>query len=199
MALLHSFSYMQETDPRTWLLFTEMQDKGKKTDCSLEVIDAAGRGKIDLARVEEAAMEDRLGEVFSLSAYSYRVQHNRRLVAGSEGRSLRYIMDADGGDWEPYGVSEEDLPDMEGQEDEYDKLADEDEVLYAVREAGTLWGYILCEYRVDLWRCMRQALKGMPESIAMLRKLAEDFSYIGSMMQVILSSGKPLESLLPEG
>lgn len=60
MSLLHSYSFIKsfikEVDPRAYLPFGYSASRGSGIDCALEVIDAAKAGKIDLDKVEEAAM-----------------------------------------------------------------------------------------------------------------------------------------------
>lgn len=53
----------------------------------------------------------------------------------------------------------------------------------------------MIEYRLDIIVCMKQAVRGIPQSIASLKNLVAEVPQIGEFVKIILSSGKPLNEL----
>ncbi|MCM1217794.1 MAG: hypothetical protein NC548_25160 [Lachnospiraceae bacterium] len=199
MSLLHSYSFENEVDARAYLPFAYSKKGGRGTDCALEVIDASLRGKIDLDRVEQAALEEGdTDTAFNLFAYNCEVQKNRRKVSYVEAGRVLHISGIEEDDYiEAYGVPESVVSEYAdaGKPDEYEKLLDEEEVQYAMGVIMGMQNVLLIEYRINFWHCMRQALKGVPESIALMRRLAEDAPDIGELIWIILSSGRSVEEL----
>lgn len=97
---------------------------------------------------------------------------------------------------EPYGVSESVVSEYTGQVDEYEKLDDEYEFQYAVSTVNDRLVEILIYHRLHFWRCMQQALKGIPKSVASLRRMAEEAPDIGELIWIILSSGKDIGRMI---
>lgn len=169
-----------------WGLFEEWEKVSEPFAYSLEVIDAAASGRIDM-------------EHFNLDAYNKTIRKNENKVENRRKNKVLHIMyDVSETVTEPYGVPESVVTEYAGQEDEYEKLEDEDEVLYAVREIRELDGVFRCEYRVDILHCIRQALKGLPESVRLLKKLVASDPFIGELIKIILESGQPFAELFPE-
>ena len=93
---------------------------------------------------------------------------------------------------EPYGVPESVAAEYAEQADEYEKLMDEYEFRYAAPAVNDMRGMIFIEYRMDFWRCMQQVEKGIPESVALLRNLAEKAPDIEELIWIILSNGRDM-------
>lgn len=197
MSLLHSYSFSKEVDIRAYLIFYFSAKGGDSMDCSLEVIDAAMKGMIDLDKVEEAAMSDEgdTDKAFNLFAYNCAVHKNRKRTARANAGRMLCIME-DMAEDEPYGVSESVVSEYTGQVDEYGKLDDEYEFQYAVSTVNDRLVEILIYHRLHFWRCMQQALKGIPESVASLRRMAEEDPDIGELIWIILSSGKDIGRMI---
>lgn len=198
MSLLHSYSFIKEVDPRAYLPFGYSARRGSGIGCALEVIDAAKAGKIDLDKVEEAAMsgDGNTDPAFNLYAYNCAVHKNREKVSYAESGRLLHISGIDKGAVEPYGVPESVVTEYAEQADEYEKLMDEYEFRYAVSAINDMRLMIFIEYRMDFWRCMQQALKGIPESVALLRNLAEKAPDIGELIWIILSNGRDMGRII---
>lgn len=198
MSLLHSYSFVKEVDRRSYLPFAYSEKMGNDIDCTLEVIEAAALGKINLDKVEEAALEEgSTDKAFNLYAYNRKVHKNRKMVLCVESGRVMHISDVnDDGSVEPYGVPESVVAEYAGQTDEYEKLIEEDEVQYAAAVINDMKLIFLVDYRMDFWRCMRQALRGIPESVALLRSLAEEAPEIGELIWIILSNSKDVDDLI---
>ncbi len=203
VVMLRSYSF-QEFDERIWLLFHDMMSSSKEFDCSIEVVTAAIRGKIDLDKVESELVEAEINGVglegrkktFSLLAYDAKVRRNRKLAAGeSAKKNLRIVELNDGEESQPYGVSEGVVTLCADKPDEYGACEDEIDLQFALRGLQDSFRDILVWCKVDVWLCMEQALKGIPESVALLKNLVQEFPYVGEYVRVILSCGKPFGEL----
>lgn len=188
---MRSYSFAEEIDIRAYLPFAYSENMGKNIDCSLEVIEAAKRGKIDLDKVEEVAMSEKNNTdvAFNLQAYNCAVHKNRAKLTHSETGRMLHISEVDRGTVEPYGVPESVVTEYAGQADEYEKLVDRYEFQYAISVINGMEDMLLREYFIDFWQCMRQALKGIPSAVAVLRRVAEEEPDIREMLRIILSSG----------
>lgn len=169
------------------LLLQNVRDSlDEPLDCSLEVIDAALSGKLDMNN-------------FDLVAYAKTVKKNETLVNYRRGiRNLPIIADCSDVGIEPYGVPESVVSVYAEPVDEYENVDNEDEIKYAVNELTNMEHEITSYYRINLRRCMTQALKGIPAAIEALKKLICDDPYIGELIRIVLSSGYSFTELFAE-
>lgn len=177
--VLNSLGFCIEVDSAVWSLFEKMDELSEPLECSLEVIDAAMAGRLDL-------------DHFDLSAYAKTVKKNERLANFRVGsKLLPIVFDYNEEDAEPYGVPESVVSIYAEPVDAYEAIVDDEEVRYAVTELTNMNHDITSYYRIDFVRCMTQALKGIPASINLLKQLVCDDPYIGELIRAILSSGHP--------
>lgn len=184
--VLHSLGFCIEVDSKVWGLFEKMDKLDEPLDCSLEVIDAAISGRLDV-------------DNFDLLAYAKTVKKNETLVNHRKGiKNLPIIADGGVEDVDPYGISESVVAEYVESVDEYENVDKEDEIRFAVEELTNLKHELLSYYRVDFVRCMTQALKGLPASIDTLKQLVSDNPYVGDLMKIVLSSGYSFAELFAE-
>lgn len=185
--LLHSFcGFRSDVNDDIWGLFEEWEKTNAPFEYVLEIIDAAASNKVDF-------------DNFNLSAYNKAVRKN--VSKGSSRRKnkvLHIVNDIEDISSEPYGVAESIVSIYAEQEDEYKKLEDEEELAYAIEEIRNLNGVVFYTYRVDMLHCIKQALKGLPESINILKNLVDNDSFIGDLLKIVLESGQPFAELFPE-
>lgn len=200
--MLHSYSFefLNEVDPITYLVFGN-GGIDKAGEYALEIIDAIHRGtaKVDLGKVAEAVSNndmEALKSAFNIEAYVNTIKKNQRLVNNAEAKKMRHICDVDDdGIVEPYGVTESVVSYYVEQKDEYEEFIDNEEVLYAVEQLYGMRSELRIEYRLDIIKCMKQALRGIPESLAHLKNLVVEAPQVGELIRIVLSSGKPLNEL----
>ena len=80
--------------------------------------------------------------------------------------------------------------------DEYEKLLDEDELKYAIKEIKGLQKDIFIKEQVNVIGGLKDALNGVPVAIRTMRELCEKYERINELVEIILSSKIPLESYL---
>lgn len=175
MSLLRSYSFKEEVSNDVWTLFKNANvDKG--WDYSLEIIDNAMQGNI------------KISDDFNFSAYIAQVEKLKKYSDGRARQKILHIQsDADG--QESYGVPEEKLNTYAEPVDEYQKIIDDDTVKFAVSEINRIASYIFIENRVDIYRCINQALKGIYASVRSLKKLTDEDPYVAELLKIILGSG----------
>lgn len=72
----------------------------------------------------------------------------------------------------------------------------EDELSYAVKYLYNSQGWLMTEARIDIIHTLRQALKGVPDSVRNLASVVKEYPVVGDCVRVILSSGKDLDDAL---
>jgi len=169
-----------------WSLFADWEETPDPFAYTLEIVDAALSGRIAL-------------ENFNLSAYNQTIRKNEVMMSNRRKSKILYIVDdSENSLAEPYCIPETVVSPFAGQEDAYEKFEDEEEVSYAVREIRDLRGVIISGYRLDVLYCIKQALKGIPESVKALKNLVNSDPFIGELIRVVLESGQPFAELFPE-
>lgn len=158
---------------------------GTQLDYTLEIIDAAMEGDIDFEKE------------FNLRGYIYTIKKSRELENYRRKKKVLRINDTvdevtDYGD----GVPVDALSGFVDKVDDFEKFESDDEVLYAVEEINKISNDILVCYHLDIKRCIKQALRGTPESLNLLKGLVEENKYIGELVKILLASGYSLEALL---
>lgn len=191
---------MNEVDLNTYLVFGNGGiDKAGEYVC--EIIDAIhnGTAKVDLGKVVDAVInndKDALKRVFNIEAYVNSIKKNQRLVNNTAARKKLHICEVDDdGTVEAYGVTESVISNYAEQKDEYEEFIDNEETLYAVEQLYSMRSELMIEHRLDIIVCMKQAVRGIPQSIACLKKLVTEAPQIGELVKIILSSGKPVSEL----
>ena len=191
---------MNEVDLNTYLVFGNGGiDKAGEYVC--EIIDAihSGTAKVNMSKVVDAVInndKDALKRVFNIEAYVNSIKKNQRLVNNTAARKKLHICEVDDdGTVEAYGVTESVISNYAEQKDEYEEFIDNEETLYAVEQLYSMRSELMIEHRLDIIVCMKQAVRGIPQSIACLKKLVTEVPQIGELIRIVLSSGKPVSEL----
>lgn len=187
MGLMKSMSFNEEIDSKIWELFKDANKLGSRLDYTLEIIDAALEGHIDL------------GKKFELEKYINRINHVRRLEALREAKKVVHITDDSGDDEEnTSGVSSDKLSYFADSTDEYKALEDRCEFQYAVSKFNSMRKYFMVNAKCDVKTVIHQALKGIPDSVELLKELCNDYPMAGELLKIILSSGYKYEEIFPD-
>lgn len=186
--LLRSYAFQKEVPDTVWNLFSKADKLGTGLDYTLEIIDAAMQGDINLNRE------------FNLKGYIYSINQARKHEDRRRYKKnlrINYTVDdeADFGD----NIQADNLSGYVESIDEYEKIDNDSEVSYAISEINRMSHDIMIFHNVDIETCLSQANRGMPESINLLRKLVNDNPQVGLYIQTILASGYPLETLMNGG
>lgn len=173
MALLRSYSYMvmdELTDEILNLFSYLIENPSYNCEVGYEIIEAALDGRI------------RFDIDFILPAYEYEVKNNYRnieryrsvnecyddkVIKGTDGCTIKDLI-KDAHSFEAEFISDEDY---------------KNSVAYIKSKEQ----YYLVEHRVDLPHCIKQALRGMPCAIELLRQLCEKESKLKECLNTILT------------
>ena len=175
---------MNEVDLNTYLVFGNGGiDKAGEYVC--EIIDAihSGTAKVNMSKVVDAVSkndDEALKKAFNIEAYVNSIKKNQRLVNNTAARKKLHICEVDDdGTVEAYGVTESVISNYAEQKDEYEEFIDNEETLYAVEQLYSMRSELMIEHRLDIIVCMKQAVRGIPQSIACLKKLVTEVPQIG--------------------
>lgn len=193
MGLLRSYSFGQfhgitELPEEVLSLFTSLvEEPGKNIRYASEIISAGLQGNIDFSRE------------FNIDAYEAAITRNLGLNKSRKQKKETFL-DFSGGDGDDtqHGGVRVDIASMSNalqMEDAYEALLDEDELRYAITTIKSLQPVLLVEARLDLIYTIRQALKGIPDSVKMLRTVCEDYEIVGEQIKVVLGSGHEFEEM----
>lgn len=184
--LMKSVSFGNEVDSKVWDLFKDANEIGSRLDYTLEIIDAALTGNIDFNRE------------FELEKYINSIRRTRRLEALREAKKTVHITEDSYDDEETSGVSSDRVSYFVDGTDEYAILEDSFELQYAIDKFNSLQDYFMVNARCDVKYAVRQALKGIPDSIELLKNLCSDYPVAGELLRIILGSGYKYEEIFPE-
>lgn len=164
----------------------------KKIEFASEIIQAALSGKI------------RLDASFSIDAYEMTIRKNKFLVKENERKKKLYLDDGSfdddasevmcNGCVKTEYLSKNALS-IDGVDDAYDKILDEDELRYAVETLKSLNDKFIIDYSIDLILAISKALSGYPKAIKALKNLCLECKFIAYLVEVILSSSKEFNTL----
>lgn len=180
--LLRSFSNMQVlTGEMLDTLFKDLKDYKGEFDYSLEIIDAALDGRIDISKK------------FSLFGYCKTVREGNFQTELKRLKKQQYIIDDDNDD--ETGVKVSSLVDTRS---DYEIIDDKEELEYSIKKIRALNDELISTIGVDLIFCMRQALKGTHQAVQELASICEEYDFIAEYIQIILSSGVSFKELFLE-
>lgn len=193
MSLLRSFSFGQfhgitELPDEVLLLFSDLvEDPGKHVKYASEIISAGLQGNIDF------------GRSFNIDAYEAAITRNQQMNTSKKRKKETWLDFGTGDDEEPANggvrVDIASLQNVSQMEDAYEKLMAEDELRYAISAIKSLQPVLMVEARMDILLTMRQALKGIPDSVKMLKTVCEEYEILGEQIKVVLSSGQSFEEM----
>ena len=135
---------------------------------------------------------------FRLEAYINKINHMRRLEGLRESKRVVHVADDSGDDDDSSGVVSDKQMCFADTSDAYADFADACELQYAVEKLNSLNGYFMVNARCDVKLAVRQALRGIPDSIVLLKRLCEEYPVAADLLKIILGSGQPYESMFPE-
>ena len=190
--VLKSFSFgvyrgYSEIPPSVWGLFVDMaKDTSKSVPYVSEIVSAGLEGRIAT------------NMPFHLDAYCKAIEMNTRLADYSRARKVAYCVNDEADDFETtsraYGtISLSKVSLVAKMEDSFEKLADSDELRYAVSQIRSLNESFILEHSVNIIETLKYAVRGVPSAIERLRQLCSDFSEVAEYVQVILGSGENVE------
>ena len=122
----------------------------------------------------------------------------RRLEGLRESKRVVHVADDSGDDDDSSGVVSDKQMCFADTSDAYADFADACELQYAVEKLNSLNGYFMVNARCDVRLAVRQALRGIPDSIVLLKRLCEEYPVAADLLKIILGSGQPYESMFPE-
>lgn len=151
-----------------------------------------------------AGLKGNIGENFSIQAYEQGIKKKEALAKiakakkkknidtslTNEDNSVASYFDISMNQLDTQMVKTADL------RDEYEKLLDENELEYAIKEIKGLQKDIFIKEQVNVMRGLKDALKGIPAAIQTMKELCEKYERVNELVEIILSSKIPLESYL---
>jgi cell fate (sporulation/competence/biofilm development) regulator YmcA (YheA/YmcA/DUF963 family) len=196
MSLLRSYSFghvcgVTELPENVLNLFIDLvNNPNKKIEFAGEIISAGLLGNIDFERE------------FNIDAYEATIRKNQRLGIESKRKKEVFLDFSDNNDdWDEVAQSGGIKADVasthmvQKMEDAYEKVLMEDELKYAVETIKSLQPMLLVEAKMDFMQTMKQALKGIPESVALLQKVCDTYVVVAEQVKIILTSGYTFEEI----
>lgn len=157
------------------------------------------------SEIVEAGLKGNIGENFSLIAYEKGIKKKEALAKISKAKRKKNIdtsldTEQDNSVTSYFDISMTQL-DMQVVKttdllDEYEKLLNEDELEYAIKEIKGLQKDIFIKEQIDVMQGLKDALDGVPVAIRTMKELCEKYERVNELVEIILSSKIPLESYL---
>lgn len=157
------------------------------------------------SEIVEAGLKGNIGENFSLIAYEKGIKKKEALAKISKAKKKKNIdtsldTEQDNSVTSYFDISMTQL-DMQVVKttdllDEYEKLLNEDELEYAIKEIKGLQKDIFIKEQIDVMQGLKDALDGVPVAIRTMKELCEKYERVNELVEIILSSKIPLESYL---
>lgn len=196
MSLLRSFSFghisgVTELPIEVLNLFSDLcYNPDKKIEFASEIISAGLQGNIDFEHD------------FNIDAYEAAIRKNQKLGKEAKRKKEVFLDFTDSNDdWDETvqagGIKADTATTRatKQMEDAYEQLLADEELKYAVETIKSLQPILLVEAKMDFKCTVKQALKGIPESIALLKKVCEDYEIVAEQVNIILNCGKPFEEI----
>ena len=180
--LLRSFHFTQQLSGEMLdVLFKDLPNYHGEFDYSIELIEAALEGRIDIEKP------------FNLFGWCKTVRDGNFQTELKRLKKQEYLIEDD--DEDKTGVKASSLVE---EHDDYEVFIDNEELLYTVKKIRALNNEIIVAMGIDLIFCMRQAVRGIPQAIMELSNICKEYTWIAEYVQIILSSGISFEELFPE-
>ena len=179
--LLRSFTCMQVlTGDMLDVLFKDFKKYRGEFDYSIELIDAALEGRVDIHKH------------FNLFGWCKTVKEGNFQTELRRLKNQKYLIDDDEED--KTGTKTSALIDTRS---DYEIIEDYEELEYTIKKIRALNSEMISNIGIDLIFCMRQAIKGIPTAAQELSNVCEEYDWIAEYVQIILSSGISFEELFP--
>lgn len=193
MSLLRTYSF-NEIDyidsGSLWSMFKDIASVDSRgCSCTLEVVEAVLAGKL---KMEHYDLEGNV--VFDLRKYERKVEKLRKLELARRHKNEKPLLD-DYDDLAEGGVITSSIPALQ-TEDIAKNIIDNAELQWALKSLDEkLLDFIVLD-KVNIKVALLQANKGIPESIQLVKDIVKKYPYMGEIIHIILSCGKPLEEVL---
>lgn len=193
MSLLRTYSF-NEIDyidsGSLWSMFKDIASVDSRgCSCTLEVVEAVLAGKL---KMEHYDLEGNV--VFDLRRYERKVEKLRKLEQARRHKNEKPLLD-DYDDLAEGGVITSSIPALQ-TEDIAKNIIDNAELQWALKSLDEkLLDFIVLD-KVNIKVALLQANKGIPESIQLVKDIVKKYPYMGEIIHIILSCGKPLEEVL---
>lgn len=151
-----------------------------------------------------AGLKGNIGENFSIQAYEQGIKKKEALAKLAKAKKSKNIdtsltnEDNSVASYFDISMSQVDTQMVKTADlrDEYEKLLDENELEYALKEIKGLQKDIFIKEQVNVMHGLKDALKGIPAAIQTMKDLCEKYERVNELVEIILSSKIPLESYL---
>lgn len=193
MSLLRTYSF-NEIDyidsGSLWSMFKDIASVDSRgCSCTLEVVEAVLAGKL---KMEHYDLEGNV--VFDLRRYERKVEKLRKLEQARRHKNEKPLLD-DYDDLAEGGVGISSVLALQ-TEDIAKNIIDNAELDWALKSLDEkLLDFIVID-KVNIKVALLQANKGIPESIQLVKDIVKKYPYMGEIIYIILSCGKPLEKVL---
>ena len=129
---------------------------------------------------------------FKLKEYVASIDRARRLEGLREAKRAVHITDVSD-DEDSSGV-----PYPADSRNDYEELENKFELQQAVDRFNEMQNYFLVNAKCDSKLAVKQALKGIPESIELVKNLCDEYPIAADFLKIILGSGYSYEQIFPE-
>ncbi len=193
MSLLRTYSF-NEIDyidsGSLWSMFKDIASADSRgCSCTLEVVEAVLSGKLKIEHYDSDG-----NVVFDLRKYERKVEKLRKLEQARRHKNEKPLLD-DYDDLAEGGVGISSVLALQ-TEDIAKNIIDNAELDWALKSLDEkLLDFIVID-KVNIKVALLQANKGIPESIELVKDIVKKYPYMGEIIYIILSCGKPLEKVL---
>lgn len=193
MSLLRTYSF-NEIDyidsGSLWSMFKDIASADSRgCSCTLEVVEGVLSGKLKMEHYDSDG-----NVVFDLRRYERKVEKLRKLEKARRHKKEKPLLD-DYDDLAEGGVGINSVPALQ-TEDIAKNIIDNAELQWALKSLDEkLLDFIVLD-KVNIKVALLQANKGIPESIQLVKDIVKKYPYMGEIIHIILSCGKPLEEVL---
>ena len=193
--MLRSYSYgtfcgHNELPDEILNLFTDLvEHPEKKIEFASEIISNGLQGRINF------------NSEFNIDAYEATIRKNNNLIKESK-RKKEVFLDT--------GSSTDDFDEVASKggikadrfmptalqiQDAFEQVLLDDELAYAVSTIKELDEMLQIEEGVFIIRVLRQAIKGIPDSVKILKRICEDYEVVAEQIRIILDSGRSFDEI----
>ena len=193
MSLLRTYSF-NEIDfidsGSLWSMFKDIASVDSRgCSCTLEVVEAVLSGKLKMEHYDSDG-----NVVFDLRKYERKVEKLRKLEQARRHKNEKLLLD-NYDDLAEGGVVTSCVSALQ-TEDIAKNIIDNAELDWALKSLDEkLLDFIVID-KVNIKVALLQANKGIPESIQLVKDIVKKYPYMGEIIHIILSCGKPLEEVL---
>ena len=173
-----------------WSMFKDVASiESRGCSCTLEVVEAVLSGKLKIEHYDSDG-----NVVFDLRKYERKVEKLRKLELARRHKNEKPLFD-DYDDLAEGGVVADAVPALQ-TEDIAKNIIDNAELDWALKSLDEkLLDFIVID-KVNIKVALLQANKGISESIQLVKDIVKKYPYMGEIIHIILSCGKPLEEVL---